>query len=84
MPRAGKEFLDEVVLFVIERGAAKVRDGHGAADLIAIFGGLLPVLLARVLHAVGDHVHGLFQRDPLPRGTVGTAVKNVLFALFDQ
>ena len=42
----GEELLDEVVLFVVERGAAQVRDAHGAPQRVPVLVAVFPVRLA--------------------------------------
>src|SRR5918911_505924 len=68
----GVELLEEVVLLVVDRGAAEVRDGERPADRLAmalrlrIVDALLPRGVPRPLHALRDHLHRLLERDGLP------------------
>ena len=71
-----EEFLDEIVLFVVEGGTTEVRDGHRAANFQPIFGGLFPVAVTGILDPLSHHVHRL-----LPRNTVRAAVQNVMLSL---
>src|SRR3954471_6536915 len=69
--RAGgrEELLDQVVLLVVERGAAQVRNAQGAVEhgLLALdLLRRLPGALAGGDEAVGDHVHRPFQVDLFP------------------
>ncbi len=80
MPRCVEEFFDEIVLFVVERGAAQMRHAKRAIDDFAVGSFRFPVLVARLLHALGDHFHRLLQRNRLPRGGMWTAIENLLFA----
>src|SRR5687767_14294297 len=54
----GEELLDQVVLFVVQRGAAEGREAHRAPERTALFVGVLPVPTSRLDHPVGDHVGG--------------------------
>src|SRR5579862_7554819 len=59
-----------------------MRDGHGPADLM--FARLvvrLPMFVAGLLHALGNHVHGALERDALPCLAVRAPVKNVVHAM---
>src|SRR5439155_11413661 len=62
----GVELLEQVVLLVVERGPAQVRDAEGALDVLALLVLLLPGAIAAVAHALGDHVHRPLERDRLP------------------
>ena len=66
-PQAGGEkFFDEVVFFVVEGGAAEMRDGFGLHQGLAVFG-LDERFVAAFPDALGDHFHGevLIERFPL-------------------
>ena len=51
------------------------RSGWPSSSLV------FPVFVARLLHALGHHVHGLLERDLLPLRAVRAAVENVLHAM---
>src|SRR6266545_1578225 len=86
-PERRVELLQEVVLLVVERRAAEVRDAHGPAEPRALRvvrvgrAPLLPRLVARPLHALRDHLHRLLERDRLPRRPAGPAVEDLLGAV---
>src|SRR5829696_1092837 len=61
-----EELLDQVVLLVVERGAAQVREAHRAVDAPAVLVLDLPVVLAGADDALGDHVHRRLELDLLP------------------
>ena len=66
-PQAGGEqLLDQVVLFVVERRAAEVRDRRSSASA-AGRRALVEGALARLPDAVGDHVHRRLEIELLPR-----------------
>src|SRR5215210_7691316 len=73
-PHRVEELGDEVVLLVVYRRAPDGGDGHRAAYLHALLVGVFPVLVARLLEPVGDHVHRLVERQLLPLLGVGPAV----------
>src|SRR5262249_55048887 len=60
--------LDQVVLFVVERGAAEV--GHAGGVHMALVEGAL----AGGPHALGDHGRGLMEADLAPRAAARRAV----------
>src|SRR4051794_27158445 len=70
---SGEKFLDQVVLFVVERGAAKMRDGLVLHQRLAV---LLfhEVALACVPKTIGDHVHGFLERNLFPLGSEWSAI----------
>src|SRR3954462_15516804 len=74
----GPELLDQVVLLVVERRPAEVREAERAVDLPASLVALLPVALARLDHALGDHVHRALELDLLPLGPVRAAVQDLV------
>ena len=77
---SGEEFFDEIILFVIERGAAEMADRSRVIDC-------RPVLLAdegaltRLPDAVGDHVHRAIQRNCRPLSRARGAIFYFRFAL---
>ena len=75
--RGGKQLLDEVVFLVIDGRATERSDTERAAHGAAVFVGILPVLLARLEVALGNHRHsGLaIKLDPLFR--LWSAVEDV-------
>jgi hypothetical protein len=78
---SGEELLDEVIFFVVEGGAAEVGDGHRAPEWLAFFGLVLPMFVASFFDAGGHHVHGLIERDLLPRLRVWAPVEDVMDAM---
>src|SRR3712207_4472189 len=79
-----EELLDEVVLFVVEGGAAEVADGERPVDAVARGVELLEARVAGVLDEVGDAVHRPVERALLPmvgeRGAIldgGDAVRAI-------
>src|SRR4028118_973025 len=72
-----EELGDEVVLLVVYRGAADRGDGLGAAELLAPVVVLLPVLVAGLFHAGGDHVERLFEGEVLPLARVRAPVADL-------
>ena len=72
-PMRREALLDEVVLLVVDRGAAQRAEPQRAVDAPAAFVGVLPARLARGDHALGDHVHRLLEVELLPLGRRGGA-----------
>src|SRR5215216_7118600 len=72
--QGGAEFLDQVVLLVVQRGTAEISDGHRPVGRSAALGRLLPGRRARVDHAGGDHLHRLVERELFPLRAVRPAV----------
>ncbi len=72
-----QQLLDEVVLLVVQRGAAQAGDAHGPGGAPAV---LLPLpgLAPGRDDPVGDHVHGGGQVDRLPVGRAWCAVEGVV------
>src|SRR5207245_1245622 len=64
----GEQLLDEVVLLVVERCAAEVREAERASERPAVVVGVLPSTVARVEHAFRDHVHRGVEGELLPLG----------------
>ena len=81
MPERGEQLLDEVVFFVVERGAAEMRDRQRAIDRLPFVTFLLPVRVARALHALGDHVHRRLERQLGPLGPVRLAIEHAIRAM---
>src|SRR3954447_25018561 len=75
--KGGKQLLDEVVLFVVQRRAAEAREAHGPASARPV-GLPLPGLGARLDDPVGDLVHRVVERDALPFGAVRAPIEGVL------
>src|SRR6185503_2344594 len=73
----GEELLDQVVLLVVEGGAAEVGEAERAAQPF-LAAHLLPAGLAGVEDAVGDHLHRLLEVELLPLGRVRAAVFDLL------
>src|SRR5581483_7748032 len=69
----GEELLDEVVLFVVERRPAEVREPERAAHAL-VTDVPLPTRPPRRDDAVGDHVHRVVEREVLPLRRVRPAV----------
>ena len=71
---AAEELFDQVVLLVVEGGAAERAHGDDVVELEALFGGVAEAFLAGFLDASGDAVHGPVERFDFPvigiRGTV--------------
>src|SRR5919108_4858443 len=70
----GERLLDQVVLLVVERGAAEVGEAERAVDPVALVAEVLPAVLAGGDPALGDHVHRRLEVDLLPLGRVRPAV----------
>src|SRR5207237_616983 len=66
--------LDEVILLVVEGGAAELRDGEGVVQRRAIVSGADEGVVAGRLDALGDPVHGPLEGPFLPMIGVGRAV----------
>src|SRR4051794_20193267 len=79
-PHRREELLDEVVLLVVERRAAEMREPEGALHANARVVLVLPARGARGDHAVGDHVHRLVELELLPLGAVRAAVLDLVLA----
>src|SRR4051794_27746067 len=73
----GEELLDEVVLLVVERRAAEVREPHRPVDLPPLVVAVLPAVLAGGDDTLGDHVHRLLELDLLPLGPARLAVADL-------
>ena len=54
----GEELLDQIVLLVVQGGAAQAGHTHGPPELATLVVTLLPTLVPRVEQAVGHHAHG--------------------------
>src|SRR5207249_7150340 len=76
---AGKELLNQVILFVVESGAAKVRDCGRLHQGLTI-SGLLECALAAFPEAVSDHVHGRLEVEIFPLLRVWPAIFHFLQA----
>src|SRR5690606_16649268 len=72
-----ERLLDEVVLLVVERGPAEVREAEGAVDAAAVVVVRLPAALAGGDHALGDHVHRGLELELLPRRRARPAVEDL-------
>src|SRR5712691_4685120 len=70
----GEELLDQVVLLVVEGGAAVGPDRHRPVRHPVLLIARLPVLGPGPDHAVGDHVHRLVERHLAPAPAVGRPV----------
>ena len=73
----GERLLDEVVLLVVERRAAEVREPHRAVHAVAVVVDVLPAVLAGGDHALGDHVHRLVELELLPLRPARPAVQHL-------
>ncbi len=75
----GEQLLEQVVLFVVERGPAEAGDAQGApgAGLVDL---PLPAGPPGLDHPVGDYVHGRVQVQPLPLGAVRAPVEDLVLA----
>src|SRR6185503_9549358 len=80
-PERGVQLLEQVVLLVVERGAAEVGDRHRASRRAAVGQRLLPAVVARALDPIGDHVHRGLERQGLPRGAARTPVQHAVRAM---
>ena len=80
-PERGEQLLDQVVLFVVQRGPAQAREPGGAPQDPALGVGLLPAAAAGVEHPVGHHLHGGVQVEVGPLGGARRPVAHLLFAL---
>src|SRR5947209_10904332 len=76
----GEQLLDEVVLLVVEGGAAEVGEAERAPDAFVVLVVPLPALTARLDDAVGDHVHRPIEGQLLPVAAVRTAVLHLVLA----
>src|SRR5690606_34951311 len=72
----GEQLLDQVVLLVVEGGAAEAREAHRPPDPQPVLGLPLPAGAARLDHPVGDHVHRRVEVEALPLGAVRAAVED--------
>src|SRR6478736_4988830 len=72
-----EQLLDQVVLFVVERGAAEAREAQRPAGARAV-GLPLPPPPAGVDHPVGDHVHGRAEVEGLPLRAERPAVQHLV------
>src|SRR5262249_23634306 len=70
---AGEQLLEQVVLFVVERRAAQVRDRRALHEGLAV-ARFLEVAIARAPDAIGDHAHRRLETDLLPLARVRGAV----------
>src|SRR5438067_1083719 len=81
-PERGVELLEEIVLLVVERRAAEVRDTQRALNVFFPLVLLLPGALASFAYALGDHLRGALERDELPllpaRRTIEAVVQPVI------
>src|ERR1700737_3846309 len=73
-PKTRKEFLDQVVLFVVEGGAAVGPDRHRPVRNPVLRIPRLPVVGTGPDHAVGDHLHRLVERDLAPAPAIRRTV----------
>src|SRR3954470_20404191 len=73
----GEQLLDQVVLLVVERGAAEVREAECAIDPMPVVVALLPALLAGRDRPLGDHVHRPVELELLPLGAAGPAIAHL-------
>src|SRR3954464_13926299 len=82
----GEQLLDQVVLLVVERGTAEVREAECAIDSMPVVVALLPALLAGRDRPLGDHVHRLVELELLPLGAAGPAISHLrqAAALLDE
>src|SRR6185312_4836544 len=67
-PHRGEQLLDQIVLLVVERRAAEVREPQRAVHAPAVSVGVLPAALARRYDPFGDHVHRALELQLLPLG----------------
>src|SRR5581483_3978548 len=75
--QSGREqFLDEIVLLVVECRAAEVRDFGGLHQRLAI-PSFLKRTLPRFPYSVCHHVHGLLKVDLFPSLGIGRPVLNL-------
>src|SRR5205085_2548515 len=65
-----EELLDEVDLLGVERRAAEEREAARAVERAPLVVGRLPPFLARLDHAVGDHLGRVVQVELLPARSV--------------
>src|SRR4051812_27881366 len=65
-PQRRVELLEEVVLLVVEGRAAEVGDAERPLDRLSLVVPRFPGLVAGLLHALGDHLHRLLERDDFP------------------
>src|SRR5690242_13326713 len=72
--------LDEVVLLVVEGGAAERGDAHASAQRVTALIEFLPRVPPDVDDAIGDHVHGLVEAEVLPFRRERTPVLDRVFA----
>src|SRR4051812_40247278 len=63
--------LEEVVLLVVERGAAEVGEAERPVHAVALVVGVLPAVLAGCDDPVGDHVHRRLEVELLPLRAAG-------------
>ena len=72
-----KELLDQVVLFVVQRSAAKMGDGlgihHGVPILVFDKG-----LISALPDAIDDHIHRGLEIEIFPAGGIGAAAFDFL------
>src|SRR6185436_1501896 len=68
----GERLLDEVVLLVVERRAAEVREAERAIDAVAAVVAVLPAVLA-----LGDHVHRRLEVELGPLGRARRPVEDL-------
>src|SRR5207253_10323951 len=57
-----EQLLDEVVLLVVEGGPAEMGHGERAVERLALVVLRLPMRVASLLQALGDHLHGALER----------------------
>jgi hypothetical protein len=79
-PEARHQLLDEVVLLVVQGGAAEVADRHRPVGGIAVLGLRLPGLGAGADEPVDDHLHRVVERELLPLRAVRAPVLDPVLA----
>src|SRR5581483_2306420 len=67
----GEQLLDEVVLLVVEGGAAETGEPQRPPQRVALLVAVLPPPGPRGDHPVGDHLHRPVEWQLLPAGSVG-------------
>src|ERR1044072_1805271 len=61
-----KQFANQIIFFVIERGAAEMTDRSGTIETVTVFGFVDEGSFPRFPHALCDHFHRAVQRNLLP------------------
>src|SRR5579863_3317524 len=69
----GKQFLDQIIFFIVERGAAEMSH-RGRLHERLTFARLMERTIAGVPHAVGDHLHSSVEINVLPLVGVGSTI----------